>query len=125
MQVSNDCSLSFPLVDKGSSDKHATAPATVPATATATALALALHPALTPTLALALTQTLTLALTLTLAPTPAPAPAPTLSRRVIRWFNTCLPLWRRVRQLETEGFGLHHIQVSKLVRKKERKLVSK
>ena len=78
MQLSNDCSLSFPLVDKGSSDKHATAPATVPATATATALALALHPALTPTLALALTQTLTLALTLTLAPTPAPAPAPTL-----------------------------------------------
>ena len=51
VQLSNDCSLSFPLVDKGSSDK-----------------------------------------------------------RVIRWFNTCLPLWRRVRQLETEGFGLHHIQ---------------
>ena len=114
VQLSNDCSLSFPLVDKGSSDKHATAPTTAPATAPATALALALDPASTPTLALALTLSLapTPAPTPAPAATPAPTPAPALSRRVIRWFNTCLPLWRRVRQLETEGFGLHHIQVS-------------
>lgn len=54
VQLSNDCSLSFPLsssAQKGSSDK-----------------------------------------------------------RVNRWFNTRLPLWRRVRELEREGFRLHHIQ---------------
>lgn len=55
VQLGNDCSLSFPLVDREKRDKGSS------------------------------------------------------DKRVNRWFNTRLPLWRRVRELENEGYRLESI----------------
>ena len=55
VQLGNDCSLSFPLVDREKRDKSSS------------------------------------------------------DKRVNRWFNTRLPLWRRVRELEKEGYRLESI----------------